>query len=115
MITLEEKGDLLKAHVIGEFTLADYEEFETAVIGELKSAPTLRLLLNLSEMTGFTLDMAWEDIKFTRAHQHDFRRIAVVATDQWTVWIGWLNVAFTDADILVFDTLAEAEDWIEAQ
>jgi hypothetical protein len=114
MIGIEEQGDLLKVHVLGEFTLGDFEEFEQTVSGELKRAPKVRLLLDLREMTGFTVDMAWEDIQFTREHTHDFRRIAVVTRDQWIAWLGWLNAAFTDAEMSIFDDFDEATAWINA-
>lgn len=112
MISFEDEHALLKAHVYGEFTLADFREFETAVTAELEEAPRIRLLLDLSAMSGFTIDMAWEEIKFTRGHTHDFRRIAVVASDSWTAWLGWLGAAFTDAEVLLFDNLTEAEGWL---
>jgi hypothetical protein len=113
MIGIEEEGDLLKVHIVGEFTLGDFEEFEQAVSGELKLAPKLRLLLDLRQMAGFTVDMAWEDIKFTREHTHDFRRIAVVTHDQWIAWLSWLNAAFTDAELAIFVDLGEAVDWVK--
>jgi hypothetical protein len=112
MIVIEERTDLLKVHVYGELTLADYRELETAVGGGLKTAPRVRLLLDLTQMSGFTLDVAWEDVRFTRAHAHDFRRIAVVTDSQWLGWIGWLSAAFTDAEVETFEETADAENWL---
>lgn len=112
MIVIEERTDLLKVHVYGELALADYREFETAVGSGLKTAPKVRLLLDLTQMSGFTLDVAWEDIRFTRAHAHDFRRIAVVTDSQWLTWIGWLSAAFTDAEVETFEEPADAEHWL---
>jgi len=34
-------------------------------------------------MADFTVDMAWEEIKFSRQHAGDFRRIAVLTDSQW--------------------------------
>jgi hypothetical protein len=113
MISIEEEGDLLKVHVFGEFTVDDFREFENAMTGELKLTPKVKLLLDLTQMGGFTIDMAWEDIKFTRAHVHDFQRIAVVSSDQWTTWMGWLNGLFTDAELQVFRDLDEATTWAQ--
>ena len=68
MIVIEEQNDLLKVHVYGELTLADYRELEKAVTGGLRSAPKVRLLMDLAKMAGFTVDVAWEDVKVhTRA------------------------------------------------
>ena len=108
MIVIEEQNDLLKATVYAELSLADFREFETAVQRELKQAPKIKLLLDLSNMSGYTLDVAWEDVRFTRAHAHDFRRIAVVTGSMWVTWLGWLPAAFTDAEIEHFEDAAAA-------
>ena len=75
MIAIEEAKGLLNVNVYAEFTLTDYKEFEQAVIREHESASKIKLLLDLTNMSKFTVDVAWEDIKFTRAHAHDFARI----------------------------------------
>jgi hypothetical protein len=111
MISIEEDQDLLKVHVFGEFTVDDFKEFEEAMTGELKLMPKVKLVLDLTQMSGFTIDMAWEDIKFTREHAHDFQRIAVVSSDQWASWMGWLNGLFTDAELQVFRELDDATTW----
>lgn len=115
MITIDEHGNLLKATVISELTLTDFKEFESAVTSGLKSAPKVKLLLNLTHMTGFTVDVAWEDIKFTRAHAHDFRKIAIVSSAQWTSWLGWVSAAFTDAEAQLFEQEADAERWLKTE
>ena len=113
MIVIEEQEDLLKASVYSELSLADFKEFEAAVNNELKRAPKIKLLLNFSKMSGYTVDVMWEDIQFTRAHAHDFKRIAVVTPHTWITWLGWLPSAFTDAEIKNFENLAEAESWLK--
>lgn len=115
MIVIEEQNDLLKATVYAELTLADFSEFETAVQRELKQAPKIKLLLDLGNMSGYTLDVAWEDIRFTRAHARDFKRIAVVTPGRWVSWLGWLPAAFTDAEIEHFEDAAAAAAWLEGR
>ena len=112
MIEIKEKPELVNIAVFGEFTLDDYQQFEQAVTTELKSSNQIDLLMDLTQMSGFTMDVAWEDIKFTRQHYHDFKRIAIVSDDQWISWTAWLGTAFTDADIEVFQNAASAEDWL---
>jgi hypothetical protein len=115
MIVIEEQNDLLKATVYAELSLADFREFETAVQRELKQAPKIKLLLDLSNMSGYTLDVAWEDVRFTRAHAHDFKRIAVVTGSTWVTWLGWLPAAFTDAEIEHFENAAAAATWLQGR
>jgi hypothetical protein len=114
MIAIEQLANVLKVAVYAQLTLADYQEFEAAANAQLARAHKVKLLLDLSNMSGFTLDVAWEDIKFTSAHAHDFQRIAVVADTQWRGWTGWLATAFTDADIEYFDSADLALAWLES-
>ena len=114
MIVINENKDLLEMHVYGELTLADYRDFEAAVRRELHTAPKLKLLVDLVNMTGYTLDVVWEEIRFTRAHAHDFRRIAIVSESQWAPWLSWMNAAFSDAETRIFDNSGEALVWLHA-
>jgi len=114
MIVTDHKTHLVTVAVFGEFTLADYREFEELVLGKVSHGATPDLLFDLREMAGFTVDMAWEEIKFSRSHGGDFRRIAVITDSQWVTWSAWLSQAFVDADIEVFDDEQEARGWLES-
>ena len=64
---------------------------------------------------GFTLDVAWEEIKFSRQHAGDFRRIAVLTDDQWLTWSAWVSQLFVTAEVWVFDDEDEARAWLAAE
>lgn len=112
MIAIEEDRDVLKVGVYGELALDDFRRLERAVAGELRTVPRVKMLLDLRGMTGYTVDVAWEEIKFTRAHPHDFRRIAVVTAELWAPWLTWVAGAFSDAEVMLFEDPAAAEAWI---
>lgn len=113
MITLTQSPHLVNAAVLGEFTLTDFRQFEEQVLSVLQTPGQVNLLLDLRDMISYTVDVAWEEIKFfSRKHPHDFSRIAVVTTDQWRTWQAWLARIFVDADIQVFDDYDSAQDWI---
>ncbi|HUW39273.1 MAG TPA: STAS/SEC14 domain-containing protein [Rhodocyclaceae bacterium] len=114
MIVTDHQGKLLSVTVFGEFTLADFQEFEELVRDTIPSEGSLKLLFDLRQMADFTLDVAWEEIKFSRQHPHDFGRIAVLTDSQWVTWSAWLSQAFVDADLRVFADEAEARTWLEA-
>lgn len=115
MITIEQKNSLVNIAVLGEFTLADYQEFEQAVLHGIKSRGKVNVLFDLRDMLGFTLDVAWEEIKFNREHRHDFGKIAVVTGNQWVSWSAWLPELFVDAEIQLFDNYELARDWVAAE
>ncbi len=113
MIVTEHQPSRVNVTVYGEFTLADYREFEELVNYKVKFEGAVDLCFDLRQMADFTLDMAWEEICFSRAHANDFRRIAVITDSQWITWSAWVSQVFTRADIEVFQELAEAEAWLE--
>lgn len=115
MIVTDHQAERVHVTVYGEFTLADYREFEELVNYKVRFEGPVNLLFDLSRMADFTLDVAWEDIKFARAHSHDFKRIAVVTDSQWVTWSAWLSEIFVDADMQVFDSLEEAQSWLEQE
>jgi len=115
MITIQHTDALLNVAVLGEFTLADFKQFEQEAAYKLQSPGEIDLLFDLRDMIGYTLDVAWEEIKFfSREHRHDFSKIAVVTDDQWHTWQAWLSRIFVDADIRVFGDYQEAQAWVSA-
>ncbi|HEC12446.1 MAG TPA: STAS/SEC14 domain-containing protein [Acidiferrobacteraceae bacterium] len=112
MITTQEDKNLIGIKVFGELTIADFREFEDAVTDELEHYQKIDLLVDLSEMTGFTLDAALEDIQFNRQHAHDFKRIAIVTDSQWLTWLSWLSGTFTQAEVQTFPDIASANNWL---
>jgi hypothetical protein len=114
MISIQRDGRLIVVGVFGELTLADYQRFESEVVGQLNKAGRFDLLIDLRDMLGYTVDVVWEDIKFTRSHSHDIGRIALLSDAQWVAWSAWLSQLFVDAEISVFDDETLARGWLEA-
>jgi len=115
MITIEQTESLVNVAVLGEFTLADFKAFEEQSLYKLKTPGTLNLLFDLRAMIDYTVDVAWEELKFfSNEHNHDFTKIAVVTDDQWLTWQAWISRIFVDADIKVFADYGEAQAWVQA-
>lgn len=111
MITIDRQNDLITVAALGEFTLADFKEFEELVLAAAGEGP-LRLLVDLREMAGFTVDMAWEEVKFSRAHGKDFARIAIVTDSEWITWSTWLQRLFVSAETHVEHDIEDARAWL---
>lgn len=111
MITVQETGNLINVAVFGEFTLADYKEFEQQVLYKYRTDGLVNVVFDWRDMLNYTVDVAWEDIKFVREHGSEFNRIAVVTENQWQAWGAWVSNLFTDADIRVFSDYADASAW----
>lgn len=112
MISIQREEGLIVVGVFGELTLADYQRFEHEVANQLHQAGRVDLLVDLRDMLDYTLDVVWEDIKFTRSHSHDSGRIALLSDAQWVAWSAWLSQLFVDPEIRVFDDESLARAWL---
>lgn len=112
MIVIQSTEQFVELVVLGEFALADFKEFEEAVLYQTRFSGPVDLLVDLRKMLGFTVDVAWEDIRFSRQHAADFNRIAVLTDSQWLAWSAWLSQLFVSADVRVFDNEPDARAWL---
>lgn len=114
MIVTDHQPHRVSVAVYGEFTLADYKEFEQVVNYKVKFEGPVDLLFDMREMADFTLDVAWEELKFSRTHANDFNRVAVVTDSQWVTWAAWLSQISVNAEMRVFADADEAIGWLDA-
>ncbi|MBA2690174.1 MAG: STAS/SEC14 domain-containing protein [Burkholderiales bacterium] len=112
MITVNSEPNLITVTAFADFTLADYREFEVAALAALAEKRKPNLLFDLTQMTGYTLDVAWEEVRFSRRHAQDFPKIAVVTTDQWMIWSAWLSQLFVEAELELFEDTGSALAWL---
>lgn len=113
MITIEETSSLLNIAVMGEFTFDDFTQFENLALQKLKHGESVNLLFDLRAMINYSVDVAWEEIKFFgRDHNHDFSKIAVITDNQWLTWQAWLSRLFVDADIRAFSDYKAGHLWV---
>lgn len=113
MIAIDIKQNRVSVSVLGEFTLADFKQFEEHVLYDIKLQGIANLFIDLRDMINYTVDVAWEEIKFTREHQYQFGKIAIVTDNQWIAWSAWLQRFYFEADIEVFGDYDDAVRWIE--
>jgi hypothetical protein len=115
MISIQHEDKLTVVGVFAEFELADYRRFEDDVVGQLERQGKLSLLIDLRDMLGYTVDVALEDIKFTRKHAHDVGRIAILSEREWIKWTALVSQLFIDAQIKIFEEEAAAREWLAAE
>jgi hypothetical protein len=112
MITLNVKDNQIAVAAMGQFTLDDYREFEQAVSYGIQFKGKVNVLFDLRDMLSYSVDVAWEELKFSREHRNDFGRIAILTGDQWVAWSMWINRMFMEADIRLFEELELAQAWV---
>jgi hypothetical protein len=112
MITIQHEGRLTIVGVFARFEIADFRRLEQEIGQQLQEVGKIDLLVDLRDMMGYTLDAALEDIKFTREHAHDVGRIAILSDDNAVVWTTLLSRLFVRAEMRVFDSEAQAREWV---
>ncbi|MBL8486227.1 MAG: STAS/SEC14 domain-containing protein [Rhodocyclaceae bacterium] len=115
MIAIDHQQHLITVTVLGEFTLADFKEFEELVNFKVKFEGSVSLLFDLREMADYTVDMALEEIRYSRAHSDEFDRVAVITESQWVAWSAWISQVFVSADLRVFADEAQARAWLAGE
>ena len=108
---LDLRSDCRFAEGAREYILGNWDE--DAVNYKVKFEGPVDLLFDLREMIDFTLDVAWEDIVFSRAHADDFTRVAVLTDSQWVAWSTWLSKFVISAELRVFGEEDEARAWLD--
>ncbi len=57
MITIKQTPTLLNVAILGEFTLADFKQFEEQALYQLKSPGAANLLFDLRDMISYTVEV----------------------------------------------------------
>ncbi len=112
MISIREQDYGLDVALYNEFTLGDFKLFEEALLKRSGEHGKPDVLLDLSGIKDFTLDMAMEEVRFMRAHENEFGRFAVVADDTWIRLAAHLSGLLTRVPAEYFNTVEDAQAWL---
>ena len=69
MISIQQQSYGLDVALFATFTVDDFRAFETAVLARAQTDGRVNVLLNLSGLLDFTIDMALEELRFVREHE----------------------------------------------
>ncbi|WP_037585201.1 STAS/SEC14 domain-containing protein [Stenoxybacter acetivorans] len=112
MISIREQSYGLNVALYNEFTLEDFRTFEEAVAQNAKRVHRPDILLDLSMLNDFTIDMAWEQLRFMNDHGDDFGRIAIVVDDIWIKLGAHISGLLTHQHPKYFTDTAKAHEWL---
>ncbi len=115
MVTIQHEGSLTVAGIFARLEIADFQRLETEIESQLGRLGKVDLLLDLREMLGYTLDVALEDLRFSREHARAVGRVAILSEDTSIVWTALLSDLFVRAHIRVFDDETQARKWLGRQ
>lgn len=113
MITVQHEGPLTIVGVFGTFEIEDFMRIEAEIGQQLHNLGRIDLMVDLGGMMNTTLDVALEDIKFTREHARDVGRVAILSERDSVIWAALLSRLFVQAEVRVFDSEASAREWLK--
>jgi len=114
MITIQHEGKLTIAGIFARLEIADFQRLEREIESQLGALGKIDLLIDLRGMLGYTLDVALEDLRFTREHAKEVGRVAILSEDDAMIWTALLSELFVRAEIRIFDDEAVAREWLGA-
>jgi hypothetical protein len=112
MISIREQHYGLNVALYNEFTLEDFRLFEEALMNISGKVHRPDILLDLSMLKDFTVDMAMEQLRFVRNHEDDFGRIAIVVDDIWIKLGAHISNLLTQQHPKYFEDAASAQAWL---
>lgn len=101
--------------VVGTLTHEDYQVITPmleSAIDEITS-PNIDVLFDASEMEGWELKAAWDDLKLGLKHNQDFGKIAIFGGENWQKIAVKIASWFIDGEIRFFNNKADALLWIK--
>jgi hypothetical protein len=104
----------LSLKAVGKLTHADYELITPmidAALGEVKH-PEVNVLVDGTELEGWELRVAWDDLKLGLKHNNEFKKIAIYGNKNWQEIIAKIGAWFSSGEVKYFNNLDDAMDWI---
>ncbi|GAA3912868.1 STAS/SEC14 domain-containing protein [Litoribacillus peritrichatus] len=108
---------LLNLKVLGKLTHDDY----TKIIPMLDAAvegiehPYINVFVDASELEGWELRAAWDDLKLGMKHGNEFARIAIYGNKKWQDYAAKVGSWFISGDIKYFEEMEQAQKWLQEE
>lgn len=99
----------------GKLTHQDYlymvPMIESALAGV--EHPEINVIADVTELDGWELRAAWDDLKLGLAHGREFKKIAVVGSGNFQEWMTKIAAWFTPYDAKFFEDKEQAYKWLK--
>ena len=101
--------------VTGKLTHDDYEVMvpmlESAIAGI--EHPEIKALIDATELEGWEMRAAWDDLKLGLKHGREFKKIALLGNRNWQKYASKIGSWFVSGDIKYFEDAKQALDWLD--
>ena len=116
-IGIEQTGNTvcMTMKAVGKLTHADYELITPMIDSALDGVtdPTVKVLLDATELDGWELRAAWDDFRLGLKHGNEFGRIAIYGNRNWQQWGAKLGSWFISGEVKYFEDREQAQAWLD--
>lgn len=115
-IGIERVGEdvFLSIKAVGKLTHADYQVITPLIDGALGSVkqPKVKMLMDASELDGWELRAAWDDLRLGLKHGSDFLKIAIISNKRWQDLVAKVGSWFLSGEVRSFDDREAGLAWL---
>ncbi|WP_076536555.1 STAS/SEC14 domain-containing protein [Shewanella sp. UCD-KL21] len=83
-----------------------------AALAEVKH-PKVNVFIDGTELDGWELRAAWDDLKFGLQHNNEFKKVAIWGNKNWQNYSAKVAAWFMSGEIQFFEEKAKALAWLE--
>ena len=104
----------LTLKAVGRLTHADYEQITPMIESALEGVdhPRINAFFDATQLEGWELRAAWDDLKLGLRHGRQFERIAILGNQRWLSLAKTLAGWFTSGEVRVFEDEETAFRWM---
>jgi hypothetical protein len=104
----------LSLKAVGKLTHQDYEIITPLIDSALLQVkdPKVDVLIDGTELEGWELRAAWDDLKLGLKHNNEFNKIAIYGNKEWQDTIAKIGSWFISGEVKYFDNLTDAANWL---
>ena len=116
-IGIERVGEdfFLSLKAVGRLTHADYEIITPLIDSALASVkePKVDVLIDCTELEGWELRAAWDDLKLGLKHNNEFNKVAIYGNKNWQEIAAKVGSWFMSGEVKYFENLTNATMWLK--
>lgn len=111
-----EDDFFISLKAIGKLTHTDYEIITPMLDSALATVktPKVNVLIDGTELEGWELRAAWDDLKLSLKHNNEFNKIAIYGNKNWQEVAAKVGAWFISGEVKYFENLADATAWIKS-
>ncbi|MGB5917646.1 STAS/SEC14 domain-containing protein [Arcobacter sp.] len=105
---------LLTIKAIGTLTHEDYKTITPMIDSALEEVtnPKIRAICDCTELDGWELKAAWDDLKIGLKHGNQFEKIAIITGKSWIKIGSKITSWFIQGEVKNFENELEAFEWL---